>query len=95
MHFSELKFKEVINEKTCKVLGNVGDLTFDEKTGCICALIVPGPAKFCGLFGREMEYEIPFKSVVCIGEDIILICIEEKECLKKISSKGGLKDSFF
>ena len=42
MRFSELKCKEVINEKDCKRLGNVSDVEFDCKTGCIESIIIPG-----------------------------------------------------
>ena len=49
MRFWELKQKEVINIKTCRRMGYVGDLEFDPVTGCITAIIIPGrPA--CGDF---------------------------------------------
>lgn len=94
MLFSEFKLKEVINTKTCKILGNVCDLCF-EKTGCIKDIIVPGPPKYCGMFGRDSEYVIPFCSIENIGDDIILVCIDEKECLKKVNPKEKCKDIFF
>jgi sporulation protein YlmC with PRC-barrel domain len=37
---------------------------------------MPGPAKFCGLFGRGDEFVVPWDKIVRIGEDIILIDIE-------------------
>ena len=43
MRISELKQKEIINVKDCKRLGFTGDVDFDMKTGCLLALIVPGP----------------------------------------------------
>lgn len=94
MLFSEFRLKEVINTKTCKILGNVCDLSF-EKNGCIKDIIVPGPAKYCGCFGRDSEYIIPFCSIENIGDDIILVCVEEKECLKKVNPKEKCKDIFF
>ena len=51
----------------------MGDVEFDEKTGCITHLIVPGPGCLCGIFGREREYVIPFCDVKQIGDDIILV----------------------
>lgn len=95
MRFCELKLKEVINEKSCKVLGNVCDLAFEEKNGCIKEIIVPGPPKYMGTFGRDTEYVIPYCNVCCIGEDIILVNIDEKECLKKCSTKDRFRDTFF
>ena len=75
----DLKQKEVINIKDCARLGYVGDLEFDENTGCITALVVPGPGCICGFLGREKEYVIPFCDVCQIGSDIILVSFKEKE----------------
>ena len=89
-----MKCKEVINEKDCKRLGFVSDIEFDVKTGCVRAFIVPGPARFCGVFGRDTEIVIPFKNVCQIGDDIILVCIDDKECTKKEQPKECCKDNF-
>lgn len=94
MKFSDMRMKEVINEKSCRVLGNICDIIFEED-GCIRAIIVPGPAKYCGVFLRDSEFIIPFCNIKCIGEDIVLVCVDEKECLKKCSSKDKFKDAFF
>ena len=37
MRIYDLKQKEVINVKTCKRLGFVGDVDFDMETGCLLA----------------------------------------------------------
>jgi len=42
-------------------------------SGQVIALVVPGPCRFFGLFGREEDYLIPFESISKIGSDIILI----------------------
>ena len=84
MRFCELQKKEVFNVTYCKCLGNVCDLDFDEKEGCIRALIVPGPAKFLGCVGREFELFIPWCRIVKIGPDIILVDIDEKEAKHKM-----------
>lgn len=79
MRICDLKQKEVINANDCKRLGFVGDVDFDIHTGCIVALIVPGPGCFCGFIGREKEYIIPFCDICQIGEDIILVNVKKKE----------------
>ena len=79
MRICELQRKEIINTKNCASMGFVVDVEFDPKCGKIIALIVPGPGKICGFFGRETHYVIPWECVKQIGEDIILVCIEE-EC---------------
>ncbi len=85
MRISELKQKEIINVKDCKRLGFAGDVDFDMKTGCLLALIVPGPGCFCGFLGREKEYIIPYQDICQVGEDIILVDVKEKEVTGKVS----------
>ena len=86
MRICDLRQKEVINVRDCQRLGFVADVDFDCNTGCICQLIVPGPGKFCGLFGRETEYTIGWKCVCQIGDDVILVDIDVKE------ADGGCKE---
>ena len=43
MRVCDLHNKQVINTCDCKILGCVIDIDFDECSGCIKALIVPGP----------------------------------------------------
>ena len=74
----DLKQKEVINIKDCRRLGFVGDVDFDIKTGCIIAIIVPGPGCFCGFLGREKEFIIPFCDICQVGDDIILVDVKKK-----------------
>ena len=83
MRFLELKEKEVINCKDCRRLGYVADVEFDCETGKILAIIVPGPGKLCCLFGRDNEYVIPWDCICQIGDDIILVEIDEEKCFHK------------
>lgn len=82
MRICELKQKDVINTCTCKSLGCPTDVTFDCKTGKLTALIIPGPGRICGFLGRDSEYIIPWECICQIGEDIILVEIQEDSCLK-------------
>lgn len=79
MRICELKRKEVININDCKRLGFVGDVDFDIHTGCVLAIIVPGPGSICGFLGHEKEYVIPFGNICQIGEDIILVDVKRRE----------------
>ena len=83
MRVCELKQKEIINVCTCKSLGCPIDVECDCKTSRLTALIVPGPGRFCSFFGRESEYIIPWECICQIGEDIILVKIQEDKCLHK------------
>ena len=82
--FSELRCKEVINICDCRRLGYVSDLSFEAPSGQILALIVPGPCRFFGLFGRSCDYCIPWGSIKRVGEDIILVdVVLEQVCLPR------------
>lgn len=75
MLFSELKCKDVINLKNCRVLGKVRDLEFDECNGCIRKIFVPRGNKWESFFKCEEDYVIPYRDIRQIGPDIILVDI--------------------
>lgn len=75
MRFSELKCKDVINLRDCKKLGRINDLEFDECSGKICKVIVPGCNKFLNFFNSDPDYCIPYKDIKQIGPDIIVVDI--------------------
>jgi YlmC/YmxH family sporulation protein len=84
MRFSVLCEKEVISANDCRCLGNISDIEFNSDCGEITALIVPGPGKYFGLLCRESEYRIPWKKVIRIGPDIILVDFCEQEMKYKV-----------
>ncbi len=86
MRICDLKQKEVINICDCRRLGFVGDVDFDMETGCLIAIIVPGPGCFCGFLVREREYVIPFCDIRQVGPDIILVNVD----LDKATEKCGI-----
>ena len=82
MKFLELRQKDVVNCNTGEKLGFVMDLEFDVRTGCINVLIVPRAGKGFHCFGKNQVYKIPYKCVVRIGRDAVLVDVDEKQCLK-------------
>ena len=66
MLFSELKCKDVIN---------ISDLEFDQCSGCICKIMVPGCNKVLNFLNCEPNIVIPYKDIKQIGPDIILVDI--------------------
>lgn len=58
------------------------DLVFDLCNGCLEAIVIPERSKFGGLFGNDDEFVIPFDCVKKIGEDFILVEINEEKFLK-------------
>ena len=83
MRICELREKEVINIRDCQRLGRFLDIEFDLHTGAICQLILPGPSRFCGFFGRDAEYLIGWKCIRQIGADIILVDVDLEKCMQK------------
>lgn len=83
MRICELREKEVVNVCDGERLGNVCDVDFEERTGRICTLVIPGPCKIFGIIGRDSEYLIPYECVKRIGADVVLVEIEAAKCLHK------------
>ena len=79
LRLCELREKEVINLCTCKRLGFVEDLIFELCDGTVKAIVVPDRAKFCGIFGSEYEFVIPIECIKKIGEDFIMVEINEEK----------------
>ena len=70
---SDLRSRDVINLVDGRRLGWVGDVEIDLQTGRIRAIVVPGPARWLGLFGRDRDYVIPWEQIVKFGQDVILV----------------------
>ena len=73
MRMRELRRKEVINMTDGGRLGFVGDVDFHMPDGQAAALIIYGPARFFGLFGRGEDYYIPWECVQKFGCDIVIV----------------------
>ena len=80
----ELRQKEIINIKDGTRFGFVADLEIDEKKGAVSKIIVPGPARVFGMFGRDAEYCIPWDSIQQVGDDIILVDVDAEKCLEEL-----------
>lgn len=70
---SELHWKEVIGVTDGARYGYVGDVRIDLESGRVLSLVVPGRARFFGLFGRREKRIIPWEHVRRFGADIILV----------------------
>ena len=69
----DLRCKEVINICGGCRLGFVSDVEVKGPEGQVVAIVVNGPCRFFGLFGRGEEFYIPWECIQRIGDDIILI----------------------
>ncbi|HHV98494.1 MAG TPA: YlmC/YmxH family sporulation protein [Clostridiaceae bacterium] len=75
---SEFRQKEVINIADGRRLGFVSDVEVNLEDGRIEAIIIPGGGRFFGLIGKDNEFVIPWERVKKVGEDIILVDMDER-----------------
>ena len=78
--FTNLTCKEVICLCDGRRLGFISDANIDPCNGRITAIIVPGPCRFFGIWGRQDDFVIPWECIKRIGPDIVLVDIKPTEC---------------
>ncbi len=81
--FCDLKNREVVNVCDGKRLGRVVDICFN-RVGHITGLVVPGDKKIIKCVSSSDSIFIPWKCIVKIGEDTILV-----ELTGEIVTAGG------
>lgn len=70
---SEFQIKDVVDVSSGKKLGTIGDIDINVTSGKIQAIIIGGSGKMMGFFGKEEEMIVPWRNIVKIGEDVILV----------------------
>lgn len=70
---NDLKAKEVINIADGARLGFVSDVEIDLLDGKLVSVIVDGPYKLMGLFGKSADIVIKWDNIQKIGNDFIFI----------------------
>ncbi|MDQ0161649.1 YlmC/YmxH family sporulation protein [Aeribacillus alveayuensis] len=78
MNISEFQTKDVINVADGKRLGNIDDIDINVTNGKIQAIIITNQGKVLGFFGRGDEIVIPWRNIVKVGEDVILVRIDHQ-----------------
>ena len=78
--FTDLHCKEVICICDGRRLGFISDARIELPEGNIVAIIVPGPCRHFGLWGRRDDFIIPWNCIKRIGPDIVLVDIKPDEC---------------
>ncbi|MFD1126787.1 YlmC/YmxH family sporulation protein [Paenibacillus provencensis] len=77
MKISDFQTKDVINIVDGKRLGQISDLELDLRQGRIEAIVVPSYSRFMGLFGGGADLIIPWRNIVKIGSDVVLVKMDE------------------
>lgn len=74
MRFSDFSGKEIIDLDNGEKLGTIAysDLEIDPSTGSIRSIILPATPLF-GLGKRREEVVIPWKSIIKIGPEMIIV----------------------
>ena len=70
---SEFQIKDVVNVSDGKRLGNIGDIEINLTTGRIEAVVISGGGRVLGFFGKDDDIIIPWKNIIKIGQDVILV----------------------
>ncbi len=70
---SEFQIKDVVNVADGKRLGNIGDIEINLTTGKIDAVVISGSGRVLGFFGKDDDVVIPWKNIIKIGQDVILV----------------------
>lgn len=78
--FTDLSCKEVICLCDGRRLGFISDLSIDPCDGKVNAIIVPGPCRIFGVWGRRDDFVIPWACIKRIGPDIVLVDIQPGDC---------------
>ena len=70
--FTELKEKEIVNISDGKKLGRIIDILFDNSSGLVRGVIVPGEKR---VFRKSEDIFIPLERLKKIGDDVILVSL--------------------
>lgn len=81
MRFSAIGGKEIVNLCDGSRLGVIGDsdMLIDERTGKIIALLIPDEKGFFSFLSSGTLTEIPWQAIKKIGNDMIIIEVEDEE----------------
>ena len=84
MRLSEIGYKEIVDLSTGTNHGRLSDaeMAFDRKTGKIKSVLAPS-IHSTGLFRKGFDdmYELPWETILIIGEDLIIFQSRPASCL--------------
>jgi len=89
MKISDFQTKDVINIVDGKKLGQISDIELDLRAGRIEAVVVPSGGRFFGLFGGGEDIVIPWRSIVKIGADVVLVKLHDPKVYRVEERSSG------
>ena len=84
-YLSALERKDVINIFTGARLGTICDVVIDLSSGKVCSVVVNRRKWWWAFFCEDRCYEFPWECIKKIGDDTILVEINEKKTQKDCS----------
>lgn len=95
MKISDFQTKDVINIVDGKKLGQVSDLELNLRQGRIESIVVPSQGKFFGFFGNVSEVVIPWKNIVKIGADVVLVKLDDTRVYRSPDEVDQGRDYYY
>ncbi len=89
---SDLRMKEVINIANGGRIGFIYDFEINLEKNRVEAIIIPKEGKFLKIFSREDDYVIPWKRIVKIGQDVILVEIKDNSYFDEDEENDNIQD---
>ena len=83
--FLDLREREIVNVYDGKKLGRIIDVVFNNTNGVVRGIIVPGNKK---LFHRADDIFIPLEKIKRIGNDVILVGVQQEESFRRERPRG-------
>ncbi len=77
LRVTELKQWDVVDVSNGKNLGAIKDIEIDLSTGVVVAITVSSTESMFGIFGKNNEMAIPWRNIVKVGEDVVLVSTEK------------------
>lgn len=91
----ELRGKEVINIFNGERLGFIDDVCFNTQNNSVKSFIIYGRERLFGLLGKQNDLLIECNQIHLVGEETILVSLENTEDTPEEDTKKSLLHKFF
>lgn len=88
MKISDFQSKDVVNIVDGKKLGQISDLELDLRQGRIESIVVPAGGRLFGFWGGGTDVVIPWRNIVKIGMDVVLVKLDDTRMYREDDDKG-------
>ncbi len=88
----DLQKKELVNISDGTKIGYADDVVIDAENATVKSLVVFGRLRLFGLLGRQPDVVIRWENIEIIGEDAILVSVEDLP--REFVRKSRLKELF-